>query len=167
MMINEKQILGHLQENPTSQQLHVFGKHKFEYRCLIFHKNSPLVPMFEQGVSHFRERGVEHELQTKWFGKWMENKDVVSGNMLTLGQLGLIFIIMAAIYIICLTGLCGEIMFQWLKKLKMVSFYQYVVSFIQFTTESGLCRLTEGQPRHPSPRPSENRMSMTSGCSHA
>ena len=61
MIINEPQLLGHLKLHPTSQPLHVFGHHKFEHRCLIFHLNSPLVPMFEMGVRQFRYR-VTHLL---------------------------------------------------------------------------------------------------------
>ena len=117
MMINEKQLLAHLKMNPTSQQLYIFGEHKFEHRCLIFHKNSPLLPMFEQGVSHFREKGIEKELLTKWFGKEMKNIMLShEGNILTLKQLGFVFINMAGIWILCLVVLCGEKVYRLVKK---------------------------------------------------
>ena len=121
IMINELQLLSHLKINPTKQRFHVFGQHNIGHRCLLFHRNSPLVPMFKQGVSHFREKGIEHELLTKWFGKWKKNDDTLDGNTLTLGQMMLVFILMAVVYALCLTFLCGEIMFHWFKKTNLAS----------------------------------------------
>ena len=118
IIINEKQLLGHLKLNPTSQQLYVFGEHKFEHRCLIFHKNSPLLPIFDQGISHFREKGIEKELLTKWFGKELKHDMVLlnEGNILTLSQLGFVFINMTVVYIVCLVVLGGEKLFRYVKR---------------------------------------------------
>ena len=121
MIINEPQLLGHLKLNPTSQDLHVFGHHNFDRRCLIFHMNSPLLPMFDQGASYFREKGVEHELIAKWFGDGVNGDRSFQGNTLTIGQLGLVFIILAIIYALCLFVLCTEVMLQgskrWMKQI--------------------------------------------------
>ena len=85
MMVNTGQFFAHLKEKPTTHEIYVFGQHAFEFRCLILHMNSPLLPMFEQGVSHFREKGVQQTLFSKWFGKGVRNELKFGGNILTIG----------------------------------------------------------------------------------
>ena len=66
--------------------------------------------------TNFRERGIEQELLTKWFGEGVRDDGQLEGNTLTLGQMGVIFIVMAVIYAQCLVVLCAEVMLQWFKR---------------------------------------------------
>ena len=49
MFVDEFQLLGYLKRNLVQQPLHVFGYSKRKYLCLLFHNNSPLVPIFNLG----------------------------------------------------------------------------------------------------------------------
>ena len=114
--VSRNKLLGHLKSNPTKQMIHVVNIGKVQFSHFILHKNSPLLPMFNQGASYFRETGLERQLFYKWFG----NLDKPSGstpsegNILTLGHMVTVFVAMLALFVIALFVLCGELTFKWL-----------------------------------------------------
>ena len=112
--ISRNMLLGHLKSNPTKQNILIIrtGKEKFSH--MLLHKNSPLLPMFNQGASYLRETGIERELFYKWFGD--VDKQIGStpseGNILNLGQMVTVFIAMLAVIVVALFVLCGELTFK-------------------------------------------------------
>ena len=79
---------------------------------MMFHKNSPLVPMFRQGLNHFRENGIENELVLEWFGDGIEEVAQLEGFALTFGRVVLVLIIMGAMYLFSLFMLGAELTFK-------------------------------------------------------
>ena len=84
---------------------------------MLLHKNSPLLPMFNQGASYLRETGIERELFNKCFGDVEKQigSTTSEGNILNLGQMGTVFIAMLAVFIVTLFVLCGELSIKWLR----------------------------------------------------
>ena len=115
-------ILGHLKSNPTKQKIHFIYTGKFEFDNLIFGKNSPLLPMFTQGIINLRENGLERQIFHRWFG---DSHEVISSekNILTLGQLMSAFTMIVVLLVIALFFLCGELTFKGLLN-KFTEHYQ-------------------------------------------
>ena len=112
IFFNEQQLQGYLMSNPTNQQLRLFGHKKWEYSCMAFHMNSPLVPMFRQGLNHIRETGIENDIVLQWFGKGIEEVAQLEGFALTFGRVVLVLIIMGAMYLSSLFMLGAELTFK-------------------------------------------------------
>ena len=115
-------ILANLKKSSAAQKIYMISLGKHESYNLIFYKNSPLLPMFKQGASDFRETGLERQLFYKWFGEWAAETNTASSEqkVLTLGHMVLVFAIMLAAFVITLIVLCGELAFQnFLSKVKV------------------------------------------------
>ena len=116
MHVDKNLLLAQLKENPIQQKLHMISikESQYELSHILFYKNSPLLPMFTQGVINLRETGLERQLFLKWFGEWSEVNGSVSSEVtiLTLGQMVLIFALMSAMFAIVLIILCGEFYFN-------------------------------------------------------
>ena len=112
--VSRNKLLGHLKTNPTKQKIHVINIGEVQFSNFILHKNSPLLPMFNQGTSYFRETGLERQLFYKWFGNLDKPSDSTpsEGSILTLGQTMTVFIVMLAVFVIALFLLCGELTFK-------------------------------------------------------
>ena len=89
-------LRGAYQEDPKSiQGIKLFGVSVSEYYQLIFTKNSPLVPLFNQATTRLFENG--HFLRTdfKWQGNKIKDEGAVDILILTSGQVFLIYAILA------------------------------------------------------------------------
>ena len=107
--VNEAQLFQHLTSYPTEQKLYFFGHSHWEYFCLIFPLNSPLVPIFRQGANYIRERGMEQQLHHKWIGHWKgSGGSLMDTTVLTGGQTMMIFITLMGTFGLTLLLLCGE-----------------------------------------------------------
>ena len=115
--IGEDRLLAHLKSNPIEQHLHLFDHNKWQFRYILFHKNSPLLPMFKQGANHFVENGVLDELHQKWFGKKILVSIPDTGEdegAFGLGQMILVLVIVPALYLLALIIFCVEAVFlKW------------------------------------------------------
>ena len=108
---DENQFLGYLRSNPTGEKLHFFGHGRWHYPCLMFHLNSPLVPMFNRGVGHFREKGLESQLYLKWIGVgYNDGPSLLSMTVLTPGQVVMAFTFIMSIYMLSLIVLGAEVL---------------------------------------------------------
>ena len=107
----ENQFLGYLRSNPSDEKPNIFGYGKWKYLALMFHLNSPLLPIFKQGTNYFREKGIENVLYIKWIGEEYDN-DVckLESTVLTGGQVVLAFTFVASLYSLSLIVLVGEVM---------------------------------------------------------
>ena len=100
IMSDETKLMGYLKSNPTDQKLNYFAHSKWQYRSLLFYKNSPVLPMFNQGGQYLREKGIIDQLHLKWIGAGNENEDLMEIMVLTGGQTVMIFVLMT-----CFLGL--------------------------------------------------------------
>ena len=106
---DENQFLGYLKTNPAEEKLHIFGQSRWQYRGLMFHLNSPLVPMFRLGEVHLREKGVEGYLHHQWIGVGhTESGSLIEMTVLTPGQVVTAFTFIMSIYMLSLLVLIGE-----------------------------------------------------------
>ena len=111
IMTGESKFVGHLKSNPTDQRLFYFGHSKWQDRSLLFHGNSPLLPMFNQGACYLREKGIIHLLHLKWFGVGTEmgGSDLMEKTVLNAGQTVMVFALLLCIFGTSLAVLCGEV----------------------------------------------------------
>ena len=106
----ENQVLGFLRSNPPDEHPHIFGHGSWMYPALLFHLNSPLLPMFKQGTNYFRERGIESQLFIKWIGQDnTSGSSLLDSTVLTLSQVILAFTFVASFYGLSLIILGGEV----------------------------------------------------------
>ncbi len=75
-----------------------FGATESSYNCLIFTKNSPLVPIFKRASANFFERGQYERLALLWYGQNIPKKQshILDTLVLSYGQVFLIFAILMA-----------------------------------------------------------------------
>ena len=112
----ENQFLGYLKSNAISEKLHIFGHGRWKYDNLMFHLNSPLVPMFKLGVGHFREKGIESQLYFKWIGVgYNEGSSLLGMTVLTPGQVVMAFTFIMSIYMLSLLVLGIEVLTRKIK----------------------------------------------------
>ena len=108
---DENQFLGYLKSNAIDEKLHIFGHGRWQYNALMFHLNSPLVPMFKLGVGHFREKGIESQLYFKWIGVgYNEASSLLGMTVLTPGQVVMAFTFIMSIYMLSLMVLGLEVL---------------------------------------------------------
>lgn len=114
ILIGQNRLLGHLKSHQTKQKIHTVKIMNPSSNSILFHNNSPLVPMFNKGVSYLTETGLRRQLYYKWFGKFSEEYGYASseGNILTLGQMVTVFLIMLVVFVVALLILCGELTFK-------------------------------------------------------
>ena len=112
--ISQNLLLGHLKSNPTKQKIRMVSLGNSFAGSLLFHNNSPLLCMFNQGMSYLRETGLERQLFYKWFGDLDKpNGSTASeGNIITLGQMVTVFVTMLVVFVVALFMLCGEFTFK-------------------------------------------------------
>ena len=98
------------------EKLHIFGHGRWKYDNLMFHLNSPLVPMFNLGTGHFREQGIENQLYYKWIGVgYDEGSSLLSMTVLTPGQVVMAFTFIMSIYMLSLMVLGIEVLTRKIK----------------------------------------------------
>ena len=116
----EGKLLNYIKSNGMHRKIYVFGQTRSEPECLIFHLNSPLVPMFRQGASFFKENGIENDLYNKWFGlsSPVSASNPEQGTAFDLGQMVWLLVSISALYVLTLIVLCGELLFQRLKHIQ-------------------------------------------------
>ena len=113
---SENQFLGYLKSNAIHEKLHIFGHGRWKYDNLMFHLNSPLVPMFKLGVGHFREQGMESQLYFEWIGVgYNEGSSLLSMTVLTPGQVVMAFTFILSIYMLSLLVLGVEVLTRKIK----------------------------------------------------
>ena len=114
MMTDETKLMGHLKSNPSDQKLFYFAYSKWQYRNLLFYKNSPVLPMFNQGGQYLREKGIIDQLHLKWIGASNENEgsEFMQIMVLTGGQTVMLFALLGGILGASLVTLCGELIFR-------------------------------------------------------
>ena len=89
-------LRGAYQEDPKSMQgIKLFGVSRSEYFNLIFTKNSPLVPLFNQATTRLFENGQFLRTDFKWKGNKIKDEGAVDILILTSGQVFLIYAILA------------------------------------------------------------------------
>ena len=103
--------------NPSSNPsafIHLINAADHELSCILFHNNSPLLPMFNQGVRYLRETGLERQLLYKWFGGWGKpNGPTPSrGHILTLSEMVTVFLMMLVVFFVAPIVLGGELTFK-------------------------------------------------------
>jgi hypothetical protein len=85
-------LKGFFKSNPFNQPtIKVFGGSRSRFDCLELTKNSPLKPMFTNGMSKLLERGQYERLQLKWQGSGIQSAGAVDLMILSGGQVFLIF----------------------------------------------------------------------------
>ena len=112
--MTERMLFNYVKSNATLPELYFFGKTRTEVMGLLFHLNSPLVPMFEQGTNFLKENGIEDELYKKWLG--LSNSVTTSnpeqGTAFNLGQMVLLLVSISALYAFTLIVFCIELVVQ-------------------------------------------------------
>ena len=115
LLVDENMLLGHIKSNPTKQKF--ITKNFREYAdlgCILFSKESPLLPMFYQGVSYLRESGLQQQLYYKWFGDWDAQRGSISteGHVLSISEMAIVFVMILTVFVTALIVLCGELLLK-------------------------------------------------------
>ena len=118
MFVDKNQLLGHMKSHSTLDNMHMINAMTRDHglACLLLHENSPLLPMFNQGVRYLRENGLERQLFYKWFGNW-ENQNGSTppeGHIISLREMLTSFAMMLVVFVVALILLCGELTFKQL-----------------------------------------------------
>ena len=96
MFVQTDVLRGAYYEDPKSfQGIKLFGISRSEYFNLIFTKNSPLVPLFNQATTRLFENGQFLRTDFKWKGNKIKDEGAVDILILTSGQVFLIYAILA------------------------------------------------------------------------
>ena len=114
MLVDQNQLFGHIKANSIDLNIRLIDIPDHGLGCILFHNNSPLLPMFNQGVRYLRERGLGRQLFYKWFGNLEKENGSTSseGRILTLAEMVTVFVMMLAVFVVCLIVLCGEHTFK-------------------------------------------------------
>ena len=118
IMIKETMLLGYLNTYPSKQDIHMINLGHRTISSILFYKNSPLLPMFKQGVMYLRETGWKKQMFGKWFWDLDQSNDSTpsEGHILTLGQMVTVFAMMLGVFIIALMVLWGELTYNQILK---------------------------------------------------
>ena len=113
----ESALFSYLRNNPTDQSLHFFGHSGVLFPGLIFHLNSPLVPIFKHGALHIRERGMERQMSLKWMPPFKgSGSSAFEKSVLTAGQAFVIFVILMVCFIFTVLFLFAEMVYVKVKE---------------------------------------------------
>ena len=116
MFVDKNQLFGYMKSHSTIDNLHMVNAMTRDHglACLLLHDNSPLLPMFNQGVRYLRENGLERQLFYKWFGNWenLNGSTSPEGHILSLKEMMTAFAMMLIAFIVALILLCGELTFK-------------------------------------------------------
>ena len=105
-------LIGFLKDNPTDKKLHFFDQAHDGYSSLMFHMNSPLVPLFKQAAHYLREKGIEYQLKEKWFGTYRSEYSPMEKTVLSTGQTVMAFVLLLGCFGMSIIILCGEVIFR-------------------------------------------------------
>ena len=105
-------LMGYLRANPTDKKLYFFGHFRDPDRANMFCKNSPLVPIFNQGALYLRENGIEHLIGHKWIGSYKQEYSIMEKTVLNAGQTVMAFVLLMGCFGMSLIILCGEVIFR-------------------------------------------------------
>ena len=110
LLVDENKLLGYIKSHPTKQKIVTLNLGKsWESACIMFSKNTPLLPMFNQGVSYIRESGLQGQLFSKWFEKLDKQSGSLEGRVITLSEMVSGFAMMLVVFVVSLIMLCGEL----------------------------------------------------------
>ena len=110
LLVDENKLLGYIKSHPTNQKIVTLNLGKsWESACIMFSKNTPLLPMFNQGVSYIRESGLQGQLFFKWFEKLDKQSGSLEGRVITLSEMVSGFAMMLVVFVVSLIMLCGEL----------------------------------------------------------
>ena len=114
MFVDKNQLFGHMKSHSTTGNIHMINAITKDHglACLLLHNNSPLLPIFNQGVRYLRENGLERQMFYKWFGDWEKHSTPPEGHILSLGEMLTVFVMMLAVFGVVLIVLCGELTFK-------------------------------------------------------
>ena len=112
--LNEKiELFYIMRSNASLENIHTIRAPKVASLYLILQKNSPLLPIFNLGVSYLRESGLDNQLINQWFGGPQTNGITPpEGHILTFGQMITIFLMMLVVFVVAPIVLCGEVFFK-------------------------------------------------------
>ena len=132
--IGEEQVVIHLSdkllrqyymENPTiTRPKTIFSKGEKRIETMIVTDNSPLGPILTHGCNKLLERGVIDILDEKWIGKRVNSESNAGGaaaDVLSIGQVMMMFVFIGTGIILSLMVLIGEDIFFMLHKRKFLS----------------------------------------------
>ena len=93
LLIDQAMLKGEFRENPKSfpSNIKIFGGMKPFYGCLMFTKNSPLLPMFRRAATQLTESGQYDRIDVKWKGSKIPEEAAAETMILTAGQTYLVF----------------------------------------------------------------------------
>ena len=114
LLVDENKLLGYIKSHPTNQKIVTLNLGKSwesvaQSACIMFSKNTPLLPMFNQGVSYIRESGLQGQLFSKWFEKLDKQSGSLEGRVITLSEMVSGFAMMLVVFVVSLIMLCGEL----------------------------------------------------------
>ena len=114
MLVDQNQLFGHIKSHSSNQSIHVINVRDLGLGCILFQKNSPLLPMFNQGVRYLRETGLERQLFYKWFGGLDKQNGATHSEVhtLTLWEVVTFLILMLVSFVVAPIVLCGELTFK-------------------------------------------------------
>ena len=114
IMSDETKLMGYLKKNPTDQKLFYFAYSKWQYRNLLFYKNSPVLPMFNQAGQYMREKGIIDQLHLKWIGAGNKNEGASMSETMVLsgGQTVLLFSLLVCLLGTSLLTFFGELIMK-------------------------------------------------------
>ena len=105
-------LIAFLKDNPTDEKLHFFDEARDGDSSLMFHTNSPLLPLFKQGAHYLREKGIEYQLKQKWFGTYKREYPIMEKTVLDAGQTVMAFVLLLGCFGMSMVILCGEVTFK-------------------------------------------------------
>ena len=112
-------------ENPTiTRPKTIFSKGEKRIETMIVTDNSPLGPILTHGCNKLLERGVIDILDEKWIGKRVNSESNAGGaaaDVLSIGQVMMMFVFIGTGIILSLMVLIGEDIFFILHKRKFLS----------------------------------------------
>jgi hypothetical protein len=97
------------------QRLEIFATVEKWFKCLAFPYNSPLKVIFARTMTQARETGIQHNLETHWFGGAINENWEVEKTVITPGHVVLIFALMNIVFVFCTAVFCGELIFDLLQ----------------------------------------------------
>ena len=163
-------LRGAYQEDPKSiQGIKLFGVSASEYFKLIFTKNSPLVPLFNQATTTLFENGQFLRTDFKWQGNKIKDEGVVDLLILTSGQVFLIYAILAfflGLSIIFLTFECCYKKFNGSDVKKGQNEFELKTATIQSFLSDTVEKSILGSLNYSSPDAHQSAQMNAKGCNY-
>ena len=115
-------LKGALKQNPNlGEDIEPFGDKKVTHLCMMFNKNSPLVPMFSKASIETFESGQYDHISTKWMGQDITYLEKLYADVLGPGQVFMVFMFLIVMLTSSFACLIFECMYFYLLKKKLLS----------------------------------------------